>query len=87
MSRDPALSAQEAAERLGVSVRTIQNWIDAGVAFPNAYKLNPHLSNSPYRIPVTDIETLEAERQKSKQRAPAPPGECVDCLGHLFVPG
>lgn len=54
------LTTTEAAERLGVSRVTINEWIDKGF-FPNAYKLSGQ-AKSPYRIPVSDIETFEAKR-------------------------
>jgi excisionase family DNA binding protein len=63
------LSAREAAQRLGVTPRTIIKWINRGT-FPNAYKLNPDGLRSAYRIPLTDIEALESRRgNKEHQNA------------------
>jgi len=56
-------TAKEVARRLGVTSRTIQNWIAQGW-FPNAYKLNPKGLTSRYCIPEGDIEAFEAERTK-----------------------
>ena len=58
------LSTKQAAERLGVTPRTIVFWIGRDT-FPNAYKLNPDAPKSPYRIPVSDIEAVEAKRGQS----------------------
>jgi excisionase family DNA binding protein len=57
-------TVKHAAELLGVSVRTIQDWIKQG-HFPHAYKLNPQKSNSPYRIPSTDVEQFKAGRSET----------------------
>lgn len=56
------LTVQEAAERLQVSARTVQRWIRRGT-FPHAEKLNPDLSNSPFRIPVQDIKDFLQRRK------------------------
>ena len=56
-------SVKEAAERLGVTRRTINHWIRQG-QFPGVYKLNPNARNSPYRIPESDIAALEERRQE-----------------------
>ena len=57
------LSVKEAAERLGVSHRAIQRWINRGY-FPGAYKLSP-ASNSPYRIPESDVIAFEKRRDQA----------------------
>lgn len=62
------LSTQEVADRLGVTSRAIIKWVRKGL-FPGAYKLNPHASNSPYRIPVEAVEKFEQEREEA---APTP---------------
>lgn len=63
---DPKLfTTSQAAERLGVSVVTINKWIDRGY-LPHAYKLSQG-AKSPYRIPEADIEVLE-EQRKAEQR-------------------
>lgn len=56
------LSVKEVAERLSVSPRAIHKWIKRGY-FPNAYKLSP-ASNSPYRIPESDIAAFEELRER-----------------------
>lgn len=56
------LSTAEAGKRLGVHHLTIRRWIDEGL-FPNAYRKNPRNERSPYRIPETDVERLEQQRQ------------------------
>ena len=55
-------SVEEAAQRLGVTTRSVQNWLRRGV-FPGAYKLLPGGVTSPYRIPERDWEALEQQRQ------------------------
>jgi excisionase family DNA binding protein len=61
-------TTREAAERLGVTSRTIQNWITQGL-FPNAFKLNPRGKTSPYCIPEEDIEAFEEERVNHQSAA------------------
>lgn len=59
------LSTADVAARLGVSTRAIIKWLGQGL-FPNAYKMNPHSRNSPYRIPEKDVlEFEESRRQRS----------------------
>jgi predicted site-specific integrase-resolvase len=53
----------EAAERLGVSTRTITRWVERGY-FPGAFKVNPEADNSPYMIPLSAIEALERKRRE-----------------------
>jgi len=66
MTQPDHLSTGEAAKELGVSERTIQNWIRrADGPFPGAFKLNPSLPNSPYRIPRQNINALKAKRERS----------------------
>jgi len=55
------LTVQQAAARLNVTPRAIHKWIQAG-HLPGSYKLNPHATTSPYRIPLTSIEEFEARR-------------------------
>lgn len=52
------LNTKAVADRFRVSVRTINHWIDKGF-FPNAQKKNPLLDNSPYEIPMSDVEDFE----------------------------
>jgi len=47
---------------LGVSSKTIRNMIDRG-KFPGARKINPDLKNSPYRIPISEVEALQLETE------------------------
>ena len=83
----------EAAERLGVHKRTVENWIDAGLPCINERK--PHL------ILGSDLRAFIQERQKSKRqkcgagelyclkcRAPRrPAGEMLDYLPMTLVSG
>jgi hypothetical protein len=57
------LTAVLAAERLGVSTRTIHRWAADGF-FRGAYKLNLAFKNSPLMLPVEDVETFEQERRE-----------------------
>lgn len=66
---DTLLSTSQAAERLGVSIATINNWIDKGM-MPHAYKLSGH-GKSPYRIPVKDVEAIETQRRGEQQHTAA----------------
>jgi len=56
------LTVKQAAQRLNTKPRTVQSWIARG-HFPNAYKLNPHARNSPYRIPENDVQRFEKDRR------------------------
>lgn len=56
------MRVKEAAKRLGVSSKTIRNMIDRG-KFPGARKINPDLKNSPYRIPISEVEALQLETE------------------------
>jgi excisionase family DNA binding protein len=47
------LTTKQAAERLGVAVRTMQKWIVKGY-FPNVEKLDPYAERPAYRIPEAD---------------------------------
>lgn len=58
------LTIKQTAERLGVSRKTITLWIQRG-AFPHAYRLNPAIQKSPYRIPITDV--IDFERRRDPQ--------------------
>lgn len=55
-------SVEQAANILGVSARTIRNWIKKG-RFPNAYKLDPQSKKSSYKIPKIDVDSFLRERQ------------------------
>ena len=69
MDANTLLTVTDAAERLGVSTRTIQAWIQEG-QFPNAYKLNPSGKNSPYRIPCADIANFQYRQQLARLAQP-----------------
>ena len=62
MNTTTDVSTIEAARQLGVSQRTIQEFIDRG-HFPGAHKMDPTRSNSPYRIPQRDIDRFTKLRQ------------------------
>jgi excisionase family DNA binding protein len=55
------LSVKQVAELLGVTPRAIHKWIKRG-HFPGAYKLSP-ASNSPYRIPESDVIAFKEQRE------------------------
>lgn len=57
-------SVEEAAERLGITVRTMQNWLARGV-FPGAYKSLPGGVTSPWQIPESDLARVEEQRRGS----------------------
>jgi len=54
-------TVKQAADRLGVSPKTIALWVRQNM-FPNAYKLNPNALTSPLRIPEQDIVAIEEKR-------------------------
>lgn len=58
---EPVLSTRETADRLGVTTRTVQRWISAGL-LPGSYPTNPHAKRPNYRIPLAAVEAFEAER-------------------------
>jgi len=58
---EQVLSVEKAGERLGVSARTILNWIRDGEIM--AYRLNPNNDRSPFRVPVSEVEKIERQRQ------------------------
>ena len=57
------LSTKQVAERLGVDITTVIQWIKQG-RFPNVFKVNPFGLTSPYRIPEKDILAFEEQRHK-----------------------
>jgi excisionase family DNA binding protein len=57
-----ALTVQETAAFLGVSLRTVMNLIARG-RFPGAYRLDPGVERSPYRIPVEDVKKFDENRK------------------------
>jgi excisionase family DNA binding protein len=62
-----AISTHQAAEKLGVSYRTIQEWLKRG-HFPHAFRLDPlSKSRSHLRIPVEDIDRIiQLRRQENR---------------------
>lgn len=56
------LKVSEAAERLGVTKKTITRWIEREF-FPGAERKNPYAKNSTYIIPLVDIERFEKLRR------------------------
>ena len=62
-NEQPCLTVRQVADRLRVTPRAIQQWLNAG-SFPNAYRLNPHLPHSPWRIPVADVDAIRAQRKQ-----------------------
>ena len=59
------LTTKQIAEILGVTPATVVHWIDLG-HFPHAKKLNPHLRNSPLRVPRADVESFQAWQRNTK---------------------
>jgi len=62
MIADKFLTAEEVAERLGVTDRTVRNMVLRG-SFPNAFKLDPTTPRSSWRIPEADVIRLEQMRR------------------------
>ena len=56
-------NTKRAAARLQVSTSMIARWVREG-KFPNAGKVNPEADNSPYIIPMNDIELFEKNRKE-----------------------
>ena len=56
------LTVEKTAERLGVTDRTIRNMIVRG-SLPGAYRIDPRMPKSPWRVPVSAIELVEKERR------------------------
>ena len=54
----------EVAELLDRPLRTVQRWVREGELFPNAKRLNPEASRSPYLIPAADVEAVRSEFEK-----------------------
>lgn len=65
MSQDDVLTTREAARRLGVSVRTVQLWVESGLL--PAWKT----AGGHRRIAREAVETLEREREQALDVAPA----------------
>jgi len=59
------LTVQETAQRLGVSKKTIYNWIHSKRL--RAFKLDPQVNNSPLRITDTSIQEIEQARAQQTQ--------------------
>ena len=55
-------TVREAADRLQVTKRAMQNWLRQG-RFPGAYKQRPGGMTSPYRVPESDLARFEKQRQ------------------------
>lgn len=67
VSLDGYIRLAKAAKRLRVSVKTMYRWIEKG-RFPGATKLDPLGRNSPYLIPIKDIEEIEKMRKPPTDR-------------------
>lgn len=61
------LTVTQTAERLGVAISTIHDWIREGV-LPGARQLRP-VKNSPWQIPESDIIAIENQRTAQSQSA------------------
>lgn len=58
------MTTKEVASRLKVSPATVVRWLAQG-HFPNARRVGP-ARNSPWRIPVCDVEALEQRLRPTK---------------------
>jgi len=58
------ITVGQAAEQADVSRQYIHELIGAGAdgPFPNAHKLDPDVSNSPYVIPLKEFQTWQKKR-------------------------
>jgi excisionase family DNA binding protein len=65
MPTEQTFSTQEAADKLGVSVRTIRNMIERGSL--NAHKVDP-TTKSVYRIPMAEVQRLLGERKNQRDQ-------------------
>jgi len=54
-------NTRQVADRLQVTPQSVTRWIREG-KFLNAVKVNPTAGNSPYIIPLSDIEQFERRR-------------------------
>lgn len=57
---DDFYTVNQTAAEFHTTPRTIQRWCEAG-RFPNARRINPAASRSPFLIPYQDIQTLKRE--------------------------
>ncbi len=56
------LSTSEAARLLDVDERTLRKWIRSGQI--RATRVHPGMRRSPYRVPVSEVDRILAERQR-----------------------
>ena len=61
------LTVEQAAQRLGLTDRGVRKMIERG-SLPNAFRLDPNSSHSPFRIPVHDVEEIEKQRLEGVKR-------------------
>jgi hypothetical protein len=54
----------EAAKRLGVTRKTVWNWVKLRRYFPNAQRKDPMNKRSHVIIPLSDIEDFEKKRDE-----------------------
>ena len=66
------LTATEVAQRLHVTSISVAKWIRLG-HFPNAYKINPRLRKSAWRIPKADLDAFIAQRRQERGFIYLPP--------------
>jgi predicted DNA-binding transcriptional regulator AlpA len=59
------LTAPEVGKMLGVTSACVNRWLDAG-EFPGAYRCNPNLKKSRWRIPRGDVELFVEKRRKQR---------------------
>lgn len=64
--KDAMLTSDKVAERLGIDITTVALWIRKG--YIKAAKTNPLAQKSPFLIPESEVERIEAMRRKSIER-------------------
>lgn len=62
MEREKRFPVAVAARRLGISDRTLRDWIKARLV--RAVRLNPNAPLSPYLVPESEIERVERAREE-----------------------
>lgn len=64
--KDSTMKAKEVAQLFGVSLRTVNRWIEAGY-FPGSFRRNPRVPNSTYLVPTESVERFKREREETKR--------------------
>lgn len=61
--KEDLLSCPQVGKLLGVTSAAVNRWCAAG-HFPNAFRLNPQLPKSAWRIPAGDVEIFKQKRRE-----------------------